>query len=339
MLHFTGRKSILSTGTGSVNQKRAMNEVGDMEVFVRVVEQASFSGAADALGVTPSAVSKHMTRLEDRLGVRLLHRTTRRLSLTPEGEIYYARVRDILAAIVEAESEVADRGVEPQGLLRINAIVPFAFHCLSEALPDFMIRYPKVEVALAVTDRIVDLIKDGADVGLRTGRIDEGSLVRRRICTVERGIYAAPAYLGRRGVPATPEALKEHDCIGLSSTPAWERWPFVIGGERRVIEVGSRLSVDNTLTALQLAIGGAGIARISNLTVGRAVSEGRLVQLFRDSHAAEATPLSAVYPLGRHRMLKVRVFIDFLITRYSHPPWQATKPEALTCSPRALGLE
>jgi DNA-binding transcriptional LysR family regulator len=305
-----------------------MHEVGDMEVFVRVVERASFSGAAEALGVTPSAVSKHVTRLEDRLGVRLLHRTTRLLSLTPEGEVYHARVREILVAIAEAEGEVADRGVEPQGLLRINSVVPFAFHCLSEALPEFMLRYPKVEVALAVTDRIVDLIEDGADVGLRTGRIDGGSLVRRRICTVERGIYAAPAYLARRGVPATPEALKEHDCIGLSSTPAWERWPFVLGGERRVIEVRSRLSVDNTMTALQLALGGAGIARISNLTVGGAVREGRLVQLFVDSHAAESTPLSAVYPLGRHRMLKVRVFIDFLAFRYRHPPWQAAPTAA-----------
>jgi DNA-binding transcriptional LysR family regulator len=324
MVRFLWRKNILSTGTGSVNQRREMHEVGDMEVFVRVIERASFSGAADALGVTPSAVSKHVTRLEDRLGVRLLHRTTRRLSLTPEGEIYHARVRDILAAFAEAEGEVAHRGVEPQGLLRINSVAPFAFHCLSDALPEFMALYPKVEVALAVTDHIVDLIEEGADLGLRTGRIDDASLVRRPICTVERGIYAAPAYVERRGLPASPEELKEHDCIGLSSTPAWEQWPFDIGGERRVVEVRSRLSVDNAMMALQLAIGGAGIARTSNLTVGRAATDGRLVQLFRDSHVTEATPLSAVYPIGRHRMLKVRVFIDFLVARYRHPPWQVT---------------
>lgn len=305
-----------------------MHEVNDMEVFLRVVERASFSGAAEALGVTPSAVSKHVSRLEDRLGVRLLHRTTRRLSPTPEGEIYLERAREILEKIAEAEGEVAECGVEPQGLLRINAVVPFAFHCLSEALPEFMNRYPKVEIALAVTDRIVDLIEDRADVGLRTGQIDEGSLVARRICTVERGIYAAPAYLARRGVPKSPEALLEHDCIGLSSTPGAQYWPFMIEGERQMIEVHGRLSVDNTLTALQLAIGGAGIARISNLTVGKAVHDGRLVQLFLDSHIAEATPLSAVYPFGRHRMLTVRAFIDFLVARYRSPPWQVAETAA-----------
>jgi DNA-binding transcriptional LysR family regulator len=287
-----------------------------------VVERGSFSAAAEALGVTPSAVSKHVTRLEDRLGVRLLHRTTRRLSLTPEGEIYHARVRDILSAIAEAEGEVAHRGVEPQGLLRINSVAPFAFHCLSDALPEFMALYPKVEIALSVTDRIVDLIEDGADLGLRTGRIDEASLVRRPICTVERGIYAAPTYIARRGLPASPEGLSEHDCIGLSSTPSWEKWPFIIDGERRVVEVRSRISVDNAMTALQLAVCGAGILRTSNLTVGRAAGDGRLVQLFRDCHATEATPLSAVYPIGRHRMLKVRIFIDFLVARYRQPVWQ-----------------
>jgi DNA-binding transcriptional LysR family regulator len=299
-----------------------MHEVGEMQVFALVVERASFSEAAAQLGITPSAVSRHVTRLEDRLGARLLHRTTRRLALTPEGAVYHARVRDILAAIAAAEGEVANPGAEPHGLLRVNSVVPFAFHCIAEALPDFMQRYPKVEVALTVTDRIVDLIEDGADVALRTGEIDELSLVRRRICTVERGIYAAPDYLARRGVPDTPEALHAHECIGLSNTPNWQNWPFVVAGERRVVKVQSRITVDNTMVALHLALAGAGIVRISNLTVGRAVRDGRLVPLLRESHAVEPTPLSAIYPLGRHRMPNVRAFIDFLAERFRHPPWQ-----------------
>jgi DNA-binding transcriptional LysR family regulator len=299
-----------------------MQQSGDMHVFVRIVDSGSFSAAAEALGITASAVSKIITRLEDRLGVRLLHRTTRRLALTPEGEIYHLRAKDILAAITDTEHEVSGRGSAPQGRLRVNSVAPFALQYLAAALPLFMTSYPKVEVELAVTDRIVDLLADHADIAIRTGTISDSSLVVRKIGDVERGIFASPDYLKRRGTPKTPSELINHDCIKLSATPAGHRWPFYDSGEIKVIEIGSRLSVDNAAVALHLALAGAGIVRTSNLTVGNAVRDGRLVQLFTDCHVVESTPISAVYPLGRHRMLKVRAFIDFLVEHFRVPPWR-----------------
>lgn len=293
-----------------------------MHVFVRVVERGSFSAAAEELGMTPSAVSKLVTRLEDRLGVRLLHRTTRQMSLTPEGETYHRRAKDILAEISDAELEVSKRGLAPQGRLRVNSVAPFAFHHLGRALPDFIARYSKVEVELTVTDRIVDLLADNVDVAIRTGKIDDPSLVVRKIGEVQRGIYAAPEYLKRRGTPQSPEELADYDCIRISSTPSGERWPFLRNGTVEIVEIGSRISVDNATVALQLALAGAGIVRTSDLTVGSAVREGRLVQLFADSHVIEPTPISAVYPFGRHRMLTVRAFIDFLLERFGQSPWR-----------------
>src|SRR6266508_4344355 len=196
-----------------------MSSNGDMLVFAQVAERASFSAAAEYLGITRSAVSKVVTRLEHRLGVRLLHRTTRRLSLTPEGEIYHRRARDILAAIDDAEVEVS-RAQTPQGRLRVNSFVTFALQHIAPVLPDFFARYPNVQIELSVTDRVVDLLADNADVAIRTGTVDDPSLVVRKIAYVERGIFASPQYLARRGAPRTSDQLAEHDCIKLTSNSA-----------------------------------------------------------------------------------------------------------------------
>jgi DNA-binding transcriptional LysR family regulator len=297
--------------------KSRNGQVGEMQVFDRVVARASFSAAAEELGLTPSAVSRVISRLEDWLGVRLLHRTTRRLSLTPEGEVYHLRTRDILAAIADVEDDLSAHARAPQGRLRVNCVVPFALHFLAGELPDFLARHPRIEVDLAVTDRIVDLLAENVDVAVRTGPITEPSLVVRRIGRVERGIFAAPAYLERRGVPLTPDDLDRHDCIRISSTPSGHRWPFRVGGAERTVEIASRISVDNADMALHLALSGAGLVRTSDLTVGAAVRDGRLVPLMADCHLAEPTPVSAVYPQGRHRMPKVRAFIDFLAERFA----------------------
>lgn len=294
----------------------------DMRVFVKVVASGSFSAAAATLGLTPSAVSKLVARLEDRLGVRLLHRTTRRLALTPEGETYHLRARDILAAIDDAEAEVSRAGAVPQGRLRVNSGTAFALHELAPVLPEFLARYPQVEVDLSITDRVVDLLAENADVALRTGAVTDPSLVVRKIADVARGIFASPAYLARRGRPATPDDLAGHDCIVLSSVPAINRWPFRHGAGTRVVEVQSRVLVDGAEAALRLAIAGAGIVRLGDLLVGRALSEGLLVPLLADCHVVEPVAMSAVYPQGRHRMPKVRVFLDFLVERFARAPWR-----------------
>ena len=298
-----------------------MSGSSDMQVFASVIACGTFSAAADDLGITPSAVSRTISRLEERLGARLIHRTTRRLSLTPEGEAYHQRARGILAAIAEAEAEVSRSG-HPRGLLRINSVAPFAHFYLAQAIPEFLSRYPRIEVELKVTDRLVDLLSEGADVALRTGRIDEPSLVVKKISDIDRGIYVSPIYLARRGAPQSPDDLARHDCIRLSSVASSHLWPFRTGDGTRLVNIGSRISADNTVIVLQLATAGAGIARLTNLTTYHAVRNGDLVPLFADLHAPEPYPLSAIYPSGRQRMPKVRAFLDFLQERFARAPWR-----------------
>jgi DNA-binding transcriptional LysR family regulator len=299
-----------------------MDPAIEMRVFSRVVDRGSFSAAAEELGLTPSAVSKLVSRLEDRLGVRLLHRTTRRLALTPEGEAYHLRARDILAAIEDAETEVARSGTTPRGRLRVNAGTAFVLHELAAALPDFLDRYPDIEVELAVTDRVVDLLAENADVAIRTGPVGDPSLVARKIADAERGIFAAPAYLDRHGTPRAAEDLAQHNCIVLSSIPAINRWPFRDGADVKIIQVTSRVIVDDAEVAMRLAVAGAGIVRLSDLLVGEAVRRGLLVPLLVDQHVVEPVPVSAVYPQGRHRMAKVRAFVEFVVERFASAPWR-----------------
>jgi DNA-binding transcriptional LysR family regulator len=299
-----------------------MGEISDLRTFVRVIERGGFAAASKDLGLTPSAVSKLITRLEDRLGVRLLHRTTRRLALTPEGEIYHLRARDVLAALDDAEAEVSRAGQRPRGRLRVSCVTAFALHQLAPALPDFFARCPEVELELAVTDRVVDLLAQNADVGVRTGSIGDASLVARKIAEITRALYASPGYLARRGVPRSPDQLREHDCIVLSHIPSSHRWPFHAGSKVEVVDITSRVVVDSGEAALRLAIAGGGITRLADLIVAEAVREGRLEPVLTESHLAEPVPLSAVYPQGRHRMPKVRAFLDFLVERFSHAPWR-----------------
>jgi len=193
-----------------------MDIAGSMQAFVQVAERQSFSAAAMVLGLTPSAVSKLVTRIEDRLGVRLLHRSTRRVSLTSEGEAYFARARQILADIEEAEAEVARSRGAPRGHLHVNTSIAFAIHQLTPALPDFLTRYPDIEVGLSVTDRVIDLVEEHPDVTIRNGRIVDTILSARKIAEFARTICAAPSYLSRRGMPRTPADLANHVCITMS---------------------------------------------------------------------------------------------------------------------------
>ena len=299
-----------------------MTEISDVRAFVQVVERGGFAAASKDLGVTASAVSKLITRLEDRLGVRLLHRTTRRLALTPEGEIYHLRARDILAAIDDAEVEVSRAGQLPRGRLRVSCVTAFAFHQLTPALPHFLARFPDITLELGVTDRVVDLLAQNADVGIRSGSIDDGSLVARKIAEITRGLYASPEYLARRGVPRTSEDLSTHDCIVLSHISSSHRWPFNEKGKTKTVQIRSRAVVDNGEAALRIAIAGGGIAQLADLIVRDAVADCRLVPVLAETHVAEPVPLSAVYPHGRHRMPKVRAFLDFLVEHFGHAPWR-----------------
>jgi DNA-binding transcriptional LysR family regulator len=292
-----------------------------MAVFARAIERGSFSAAAEDLGLTPSAVSKLVTRLEDRLGVRLLHRSTRRITLTQEGEIYLSRARQILADIDDAEAEVARTRGAPRGRLQINCGTAFGLHQLAPALGSFLARYPEIEVDLTVTDRIVDLVAEHADVAIRVGRIADGPLVARKLADLERVICAAPSYLARRGAPHAPADLVDHDCIVATQPGA--RWSFRGRETIEVVEIVPRVTVDDAVAALHLAVAGVGIVRLVDVIVGEPIRQGRLVALLSDAHYGEPLPLSALYLAGRHRLPKVRVFLEFLEEWCARAPWRS----------------
>ena len=298
-----------------------MDGAFDMRVFVRVMDRGSFSSAAKDLGLTPSAVSKLVSRLEDRLGVRLLERTTRRLALTPEGETFLTRARRIIADIDEAEAEVMQARGAPRGKLRINSGTAFGLHQLAPALADFLARYPEIELELSITDRLVDLIEEQADIAVRSGHIPEGPFVQRKIADLQRVICAAPSYLKRRGAPKVAADLKLHDCIVVAG-PGLNRWLFKTRTGIDVVEVRPRVSTDDAEAALRLAIEGAGIIRLSDVIVGGPLRAGELTALLTDSHHVEPFPLAAIYPAGRQRLPRVAVFIEFLIERFGHAPWR-----------------
>ena len=300
-----------------------MSVPSEMTAFVRAVELGGFSLAARDMGLTPSAISKLVTRLEDRLGVRLLNRTTRRLALTPEGEAYFHRSQRILADIHEAENEVARFRARPKGLLRINVGTAFGLHQLAPALPEFLARNPEVQVELTVTDRVVDLIEEGADLGIRLGTLPDSSLVARKICDLGRVVCASPAYLRKHGTPKRAQDLLQHNCLAISYSPGLRRWPFASSDGVRHIEVSGNVSANTAETLLRLALLGVGIIRLSDAIVGEAIRDGHLVPLLQDIHHAEPLPLHAVYPQGRHRSPRVAAMIDFLVERFGDAPWRA----------------
>ncbi len=298
-----------------------MDTGSEMRAFVRVVEHQSFSAAATILDVTPSAVSKLISRLENRLGVRLLRRTTRRLALTPEGELYFARVRQILSDIEEAEVEVAKSRGSPRGRLHINTNTGFGVHQLAPALPEFLMRYPDIELDLSITDRLVDLIAEHADVTIRAGQIGDMALTARKIVDFERTICAAPAYLKQHGVPRTPADLANHVCILIAAQTS-NRWPFRTRDGIEDIAIVPRITSDNADVALGLAIEGGGVVRLADIIVGEPIRRGLLVPLLTDLHHVEQLPLNALYLAGRHRLPKVRVFLDFLVEKFGSAPWR-----------------
>jgi len=297
----------------------------EMTTLVAAVEHGGFSAAARMLGVTPSAVSKSITRLEARLGVRLLNRTTRQLTATPEGEALVARGRHILAELDEAEMEVTRTRGAPRGLLRLHSLVAFGLHQLPPLLPEFLRRYPEVSIELSISDRLVDLVEEGGDLAVRSGRLADSTLVARRICETERVICAAPSYLKRHGTPRKPEDLLQHNCIVISGYPQLRRWPFDDADSRdglRTIEVSGSVAANNAENVLQMALLGVGIVRLGELVTAEHIRAGRLVPILTDHHHVEPLALHAVYPQSRLRSPKVAAMVDFLIEKFAQAPWR-----------------
>lgn len=293
----------------------------EMQAICRIAETGSFAQAADDLALTPSAVSKLVGRLESRLGIRLITRTTRRLSLTSEGATYVTRARDILAAVEDAEQEVMASAAEPSGLLRVNTGTAFGRHVLGPIIPDFLARYPKIRLDLGIADRQVDLIGEQWDVAIRMGQLGDPSLVARKIGESSRAICASPAYLERFGLPKTPAELANHNCIVISGFPYLRRWPFATPEGVNLQEVAGSLITDSADVIVDMMLAGIGIGRLARLTIAQPLKDGRLVEILKDVHRIDPFPIHAIMPPGGNRSPKVRAFIDFLV---GHPLLKAS---------------
>lgn len=284
----------------------------EMHVFCRIADEGSFARAASALAMTPSAVSKLVSRLEARLGVRLITRTTRRLSLTGEGLAYLASARDIVAAIETAELELMSNAAEPSGLLRINTSTAFGRHILADLLPEFMARYRKITVDLGIADQQVDLLADKVDIAIRMGAPGDASLIARKIGETSRAICASPDYLERHGTPQSPADLANHNCMTVTGFPYLRRWPFATPEGINLLEVKGNFTSDSADILVDMMLKGFGIARLGRFSVSDLIAKGTLVEILKESHRIDTFPIHAVMPPGGNRSLKVRAFVDFL---------------------------
>lgn len=291
-----------------------INRSGEMEVFTQVVIAGTFSEAARRLDMTPSAISKLVARLEQRLGARLLHRSTRRLELTAEGERFHAECLRILEQIDQAERDVANAS-RPSGLIHINSNVPFGVHCLLPLVPTFLAAYPDITLDIELTDTVVDLLERRADIAIRSGPLKSSSLVQRSLGRSRMRTVASPAYLARAGIPQTPDDLLGHNRLAFGFQRHSQSWVYRgEQGQSRAIEPQGNLLLNDGESMRQLVLGGAGIARLADFHVGADIEAGRLVPLLAAYEMDETDNLHAVF-IGPGRQLpqRVRVFIDFLL--------------------------
>jgi DNA-binding transcriptional LysR family regulator len=296
-----------------------VNRSGEMEVFVRVVELGGFSAAARAFRMTPSAVSKLVARLEARLGVRLLNRSTRSLQLTPEGAAFHERARGVLAELDDAERSAAS-GATPAGKLRVNTNLPFGHHFLLPLVPEFLARYPQVTLDIVLTDTVVDLVADRTDVAIRAGPLRPSSLVARKLFETRMAVVGAPDYFARHGTPATPRDLAQHNCLTFGYARSVEGWPFVEDGRAlRHMPRGNAQAGDG-VALRQLAVLGVGLARVSLFHAADDIAAGRLVPVLEDCNPGDTETFSAVF-LGHGGRLpaRVRALLDFLVERVRFP--------------------
>jgi DNA-binding transcriptional LysR family regulator len=297
-----------------------VDRLDEINAFVGVADASSFTQAARRLGVSSAQVSKLVARLENRLGARLLNRTTRDVALTDTGRAYLDRARLLLEEFASLESSVRDEQ-GPSGTLRISAPVSFSAEELTPALLDFAAAYPQVALDVSSADRMVNLVEEGFDVAVRIGRLEDSSLVARKLAAVRMVACASPDYLARAGRPETPEALSAHAAILDSNGADSSVWGFGDGPQRREVRVSGRLRFSGARACVDAAVAGFGVARVPAFAAADDLRAGKLTALLC-GFEPELIHVHAVYPHGRHLAAKVRVFVDFLARRYAgEPAW------------------
>lgn len=303
-----------------------MDMPGAMIVFAQVVDSRSFSAAAVRLGLSKSAVSKQIAKLEDRLGARLLNRTTRTLSPTDAGQDFYERCLRVVREVEEAERAITHLSAEPRGLLRLSAPASFGREYLAPLVPEMLARWPELRIEALFEDRFVDVVAEGFDLVIRITRLQDSSLVARRIASCRRVVCAAPSYLERHGVPRTPAELLQHDCILYSYATDQNEWEFVgPDGRLETVRVDGRLRANNAEVTLAALLAGAGLALSPDFIVGPDIAAGRLVPLLTD-YENPFGAIYAVWPHNRNLAPKVRAVVDFLVERFATEPIWERRP-------------
>lgn len=297
-----------------------MDRFSAMQIFIAVVDQGSFVQAAQALGLSKTAVSRQLTELEALLGTRLLQRTTRRLSLTPEGEVYLDRCRRILADLAEAEAEMTAQAAEVVGRLRVNVPVSFGQLHLAPLWPAFMSLHPQVELDITLSDRVVDLVDEGYDLAVRVARLEPSTLISRQLTSTRLVLCASPQYLQRQGRPEHPADLARHAVIGYSLLATGDMWEFTGPQGPSSVRVNPRMKANSGDTCCAAALQHQGIVLQPTFLVGPHLATGALVELMPAWSAGELG-VHAVYPSRRHLTPKVRALVDFLVDAFRMRGW------------------
>jgi DNA-binding transcriptional LysR family regulator len=292
-----------------------MDRLLSMTVFAKAVEMGSFSAAAEVFRMSPQLVGKHVRMLEQHLGVQLLNRTTRRQHLTEIGASYYEKVKIILAEVDSAEGLAADSRVTPSGLLRINAPVTFGIHALMPRLTEYMSAYPEVHVEVALTNRYIDALEEGADAVFRVGALEDSSRIARRLAPYRLILCAAPSYLAAHTKIHTPMDLASHTCLGFPYTELRTHWTFDGPGGLVTVPVAGRLMVDSGEALLVAARAGSGVLLQPAELIEPEIAAGRLVRLL-PKYAAPARPLHLLYAPDRQMTPKLRSFVDFAVATF-----------------------
>jgi DNA-binding transcriptional LysR family regulator len=300
-----------------------------MAVFAKVVDSASFAAAARHFAMSPAMVSKHVRTLEERLGVRLLNRTTRRVSATEVGQNYYERCLRILNELEEAEFAAGDLEAAPRGLLRVTTSVSFGARQLAPAIADYLVAYPDVSIELSLHDNYVDLLEQRIDLAIRLGQLSDSSLIARKLSSVDMVLCASPDYLEANGVPRKPRDIVKHNCL-IYTYAAPRAWTFVDqDGKPEVVRISGRLLANSGDALLALALKDAGVMMVPDYLVGDDIRAGRLIRLLPE-YTTQDIPVYAVYPHSRFLSAKTRTFIDFLASRFARLP--QAKPDGVNGS-------
>jgi len=283
----------------------------ELIIFVAVVESGSFSRAAERLNQANSAISRAVKRLEMKLGVSLLNRTTRQLSLTEEGERYFRNVQQILQAMAAAENELIDSKKTPRGLLRIDAATPVVLNLLLPLVKPFRERYPEITLSLVSSETFINLIERKVDIAIRAGHLSDSSLRARPLFTSYRKLVASPAYLEKQGIPTDIASLRHHVCLGFTEPVLLNQWPVALA-DGQLLDIEPGLLSNSGETLKQLCLAGNGIACLSDFMVDKEIERGEFIELFASQRLPVEMPLSAVYYSDRAVSTRIRAFVDFV---------------------------